>query len=413
MTDTQIRDRLRGAVDDTTAPPAFAHVVLTRGRARRRRRYAAGALVAAAAIVAAATVVPAGGPLARDGEPASTYDDASARLAWARSLPAGPVPGLPFFGDDGLHAGEALVPLPASVNRTVPPRTVRDGWLVVVGQREDELAWAVLAADGALEPLPEETWAGGLGDVRAVVAPDGGRVALGRWMVDLATMAATPVPHVPGSDVQKGYYTQVRMVGFTAEGLVYEAAPFHQGIGTTWLLRDDGSTVRVEPPGGSHVRDGGPADLALRFDYADDDTDTCVTTFRLVGSVWTGQGSGCLGGYLGEALAVSDDARWLVTDDLPEVWDLREGRFARVDLPREVVEGWGDGWMGSLVWEDDDSVLLPVSDPDGEGATDAFDQSVQVVRCTLSTGACERAGDEQHVVVRTDGMSTTGVRFAQ
>lgn len=411
--DSQIRDRLHSAVDATTAPPAFAQTVMKRGRARRRRRYAAVTIVAAIAVTSGAALLSPDAQVARDGEVASGTHDGAAAMTWARSLPEGPVPELPFFGEGGLHVGDQVLPLPASVNESIAPRPVAGGWLVLLGQGESDLAWAVLSADGSVRNLPAVTYENGLGDTRVAVSDDGRRVALGSWVVDLQTMELTDLPHAPERETTDGYYAQVRVVRFTDQGLVYEGAPYEEGLGTTYLLADDGTTTQIDPPGNSHISDGSPADLAIEYDYAADNSDTCVITYALQSGAWVEQGTGCMGRYLGEALAVSGDGRWLLTDDLPEVWDLSEGRFASVDVPEEQVKDWGDNWFGAAVWENDDSFLIPVTDPWEFGGTGAYDQVVQVVRCTMSTGACERAGDEQELVIRTNGMDTGGVRFAQ
>jgi hypothetical protein len=108
-----------------------------------------------------------------------------------------------------------------------------------------------------------------------------------------------------------------------------------------------------------------------------------------------------MGQYLGEALATSPDHQWLITDDLPRVWNLAEGTWDRVDMP----EGIGPEQMmaqgGGAVWEGDDTFLLPIADrwmgPTSPEPT--FDQVVQVVRCSLATGECERAGDRQRIHV--------------
>ena len=54
--DTQLRTRLRAAVDDTTVPPGLADAALVGGRRRRRRR-TAGALALATAVVVGGVLV--------------------------------------------------------------------------------------------------------------------------------------------------------------------------------------------------------------------------------------------------------------------------------------------------------------------------------------------------------------------
>jgi hypothetical protein len=335
-------------------------------------------------------------------------------LKWARSLPQGKAPAVPFYGDGGLWSAGEVHPVPTSVNQAYPPRTVAGGWLVLLGQDESRLHLAVMSADGSLRELPADTFAQGFGDARVEVSADGRRVAYGIWLVDVTTMQLTPVPHRPESDEQDGFNTAIRMVGFTDEGLVYEGAPFAKGFGTTWLLRDDGTTTQVNPPEGSHIGDGVPADEARSFDYADDNSDTCVTSYAFRDGAWAQDGYGCMGRYLDEALTVSPDHQWLITDDLPEVWNLQEGAWHTVDMPEGVGRAQMDAQMGGVVWESADSFLLPVADR-WSGMTSPepeFDQQAQVVRCTMSTGRCERAGEEQHIRVTSTMWGNNELRFA-
>ena len=414
--DTQLHDSFTSAVDDTTVPPGLARAAMAGGRARkRRRRLAAGALAVAAIVGGGALTQLPTSPAAHEGQVADGGTEAyDAALRWARSLPEGAAPDLPFFGRGGLWAAGQVVTVPDSVNRTVPPREVAGGWLVMVGQDEAALAWAVLAGDGTLRQLPAETSADGLGDARAKVSADGSQVATGDWLVELATMEATVLPHAPAANEADGYGTAIRIVGFTDAGLIYEGAPFEQGMGATWLLRPDGSTERMDPPDGSHISDGGPADVAVGLDYAADNSDTCVTTWLLHDALWEEWKTGCMGQYLGEAVAISPEVDWLLTDDLPRIWDLTDGEWSRVDVPTDVVALWKDAWLGRAVWEDADSFLLPVADRT-TGLTspaDPFAQNVQVVRCTVSAGTCERAGDEQQVTVTSTMWGATEVAFA-
>ena len=414
--DTQLRTRLTTAVDDTAVPPGLAQAALSGGRRRRRRRRTVGGIaLATATVVGGAMLLPGGGPLATD---ADVADGDTARstvaLDWARSLPEGAAPALPFFAQGGLWSEGKRYDVPAEVNQAYPPRTVSGGWLVLLGQDESRLHLAVMSAKGSLADLPADTFAQGFGDARVEVSADGRRVAYGIWLVDVTTMQLTPVPHRPEPGEQDGYSTAIRMVGFTDDGLVYEGAPFEEGLGTTWLLRDDGSTLQVVPPAHSHISDGAPADAALSYDYAADDSDTCTHSYGLRDGAWTPDAYGCMGRYLGEALTVSPDRQWLVTDDLPEVWNLQNSTWQSVDMPGEVGRAQMAAQRGGVVWESDDSFLLPVADR-WSGSTfpePVFDQQVQVVRCTMSTLTCERAGDEQEITVTSTMWTTTEFRFA-
>ncbi len=413
MPASQLRSRLTSAVDDTTVPAGLAHAALAGGRSRRRRRTAGGLALATAAVVGGVLLLPHGGSTARDAQVAGG-GTATSEVAWewARSLPQGSDPTLPFFGEGGaLWSDGQRHDVPASVNRTMPPREVAGGWLVFIGAEERDFGVAVLSADGTLRRLPSQTsWGEGLFDARPVVSADGRRAALGEWVVDVVTMQVRPVPHQPPSSQADGFSTTVRMIGFTRAGLVYEGAPFSEGLGTTWLLRDDGTTVQVDPPRQAHIPERSPADVALAFDYSDDSSDTCTTSYALQAASWVEDGNGCMGRSLGEALAVSPDHQWLITDDLPEVWNLEAGAFDRVDMPAEAARSQ----IGGVVWERGDSFLLPVSDrwDDTVPIGESYDHAVQVVRCTMSTGTCERAGSEQDIRVTTTMWGTTELRFA-
>lgn len=310
-------------------------------------------------------------------------------------------------------AGE-WVTLPATVNQTVGPWAVSGGWIVAVGESEHDRAWAVLSPDGSLRNLPPETYERGLGMARFEVSPDGRQAATEGWLVDVVAMTATELPHAPATQDDGDYVNAIRPKSFTEQGLVYEAGPYTAGVATTYLLRPDGSTVRADLPDDTHIPDASPGDIAVDFDYAADNSDTCVTSHRLVDGQWIEDGTGCMGKSLGEAHSISPDGRWLITDDLPRVWDLQAGRFAMIDIPREVVTKRGLGLVGGIVWETDDSFLLPVADRIGAegGTTWDFDQFVQVVRCTMSTGACERAGVDVENRVVGDVMASTEFRFA-
>ena len=110
------------------------------GRARRRRRYAAAGIAAAVAITAGACRCSSQTRRSRatvDGGRAACATDAG--LAWARSLPAGPAPrSCPSSPGTRLRDGDAVVPLPDTVNRWLVPRRVDGGWVVVARHVQHE-----------------------------------------------------------------------------------------------------------------------------------------------------------------------------------------------------------------------------------------------------------------------------------
>lgn len=422
--DTVISRRLRAAVDDVHPAPSYAGTVLRGGRARRRRRQGVVAGFAALVVIGSgAALLGNGGFPGADGpgvaEDGGTGPHAAA-LAWARELPEGPVAELPFFGEGGLRDGDQVVPLPDQVNRSGHPQRVAGGWVVVLGASTARLEPAVLSPEGALRRLPPYSYTGGSMDPTVLVSPDGSRVAYGDRVVDLASGDLTQIPHDPADDpdAHPDYVNVLELVAWEDDGLVYRGSPTRRGWGTTWLLRDDGSTaplLAADDP--RNVTGDGVGDVVLGFDYSRKG-DTCSTVSRLEGTAWVAQPARCMDRHLGEALDVSPDGRWLLTDDLPEVWDLEQGQWAAVDVPRSVVEGWGEGWMSMAGWESPDTLLLPVADrwAGWDPVAEPFDQHLQVVRCRMSTGDCERAGEEQVVHVedeeRNPMQHAPGVHFS-
>ncbi|WP_248580142.1 hypothetical protein [Nocardioides sp. InS609-2] len=402
--DTQLEERMKRDLFNVTraveAPVGFAHEALRLGRQRRRRR--TGTLIACGAVAAftGAMLVPAlgsegGRRIASD--PASKVP--SAQLEWARSLPQGPMPALPMWTDDGLRDGETRVVVDGRVDTARPAQRVVGGWLVMLRTDAPELAPAVLSADGALRPLapyPDEV-NGGTGV--AFVSPDGREVAYGNRVVDVVTDDLTDIPHDPLLLERPSlkYANSLVIAGWSDEGLVYSGVPTSEGMGTEWLLRPDGSTVRLGAPG-SDVRSsaGGTAGLAMTYDYGEKQN-TCTTSYALRDAKWLKGATGCLGRYLGESLDLSPDGRWLLTDDLPELWDVQNGEWTSFDAPGDVLADDHFEWLGAAGWESDDALLIPLNDGETAGK-----QTIQVVRCTVSTGACEKAGTKVQLTLAPD-----------
>lgn len=399
--DLHLRDRLTDAVEDTTPPPALAVAALAGGQRRRRRRTVGAVAAIAAAVVAGALVLPDGGPLGVDRAPQIADQASSAMdergLEWARSLDEGAPPALPFFGAGGAlwSQGESY-DVPAEVDRSFAPVAVRGGWLVrLLAEDAGQIPLAVLDAAGAVgEPLP--TGAREYADPwRVLVSADGTRAAYANIVVDLASRDSTELPNTAGA----GARGSLRIVGFTDAGdLLFEGAPYRAGFGTARLLHPDGSLTDVPLPPDTHVPQGS-VDVAVNFDYAADNSDTCITTWLLHEAGWEEWKTFCMGKSLGEALSVSPGADWLLTDDLPRVWSLADGEWDRIDIPDGVGPEQMLAQSGGAVWETEDAFLLPVADRwvGWSGNEDVAEQSVQVVRCSVSAGTCERAGQEHRV----------------
>ncbi|WP_426242675.1 hypothetical protein [Nocardioides sp. LHG3406-4] len=398
---TQIEDRftrdLRAAVDGVEAAVGFADQALQAGRRRRRRRTSALVAGSAVAVVAGLLVVPGMGPDRELGPvTGSAAADPSAQLAWARSLPEGLEPGLPMFTDAGLRDGTAMVEVPGNVDKSRPAQRVSGGWLVMLRTDAPEMAPAVLTPDGGLRALPAYRDNQGGGWSPAFVSPDGVQVAYGNRVVNVETLDLSEIPHDPAvvEEPSTTWATGLRISGWTDEGLVYRGAPTFEGLGTEWLLRPDGSTVELGGPESLIFSIGhGAAGYALTYDYSEK-SNTCATLSRVTPVAWEEEATHCMGRYLGEALDLSPDGRWLLTDDLPEIWDVRNGKWVSLDAPADVLADDDLEWLGAVGWETDDTLLIPLNGGEGAGK-----QTIQVVRCAVSTGACEKAGPEARLTL--------------
>lgn len=379
--DPEIRDRIHAAVDQDTAPPGLAELVVRRGRRRRARRYAIAGL--AGAVIVGATSAAVKLSEATGTRSAEVAGNQQTAWAWARSLPEGPPADVPFFGEGGLHDGDEVVPVPDRVIRSgsIAPYRVSGGWLVLVGIAQ-ELAPAVLSPDGSLRELPPWQYPEHSNDATVVASADGTQVAYGDRVLDLGTRDRTSIPRQPGEEI--------RLIGFSEEGLVYQlTGPTRT---TTRLLSPDGRAVDVALPAGAYVSPRWPADVALSYPES---VDECVVSWELVDVHWVERSPGCRERAPGRPSDVSPDGRWVLTDDLPEVWALEEGRFSEVAVPRATEERWGYPVFAFSSWESTDTFLIPVTDPPASGDDrDGTDSAVQLVRCTMSTGDCERAGEE-------------------
>lgn len=384
--DPLIRERLRAAVDQDVVPPGFPQLAVRRGRRRRARRYALAGLAAAVVVGAssAAVLLPSGSDK-RSADVAATHESA---LAWARSLPQGPPSGIAFFAAGSLRDGDQVVPVPDGVitgSPTMGPHRVTGGWLVVLGVAA-KLEPAVLSPDGSLRELPPWQYPRDSVDATVVVSEDGTRVAYGDQVLDVATGGTMEIP--------KRRSEVVRLIGFGREGLVYQLTAARGGNSATWLLRPDGTPAEIALPDGAYLTPSRPADVALS--HPDPDSEGgCLVSFTLVDEEWVERAPGCGDRAPGETADVSPDGRWVITQDLPEVWDLVDGDFRTVDVPRDTWERWGYPLFGFAGWESADTlVLTAMAPPDPLRESTSASVAVQLVRCRMSGGECEKAGDE-------------------
>lgn len=405
-----LRTEMRAATRGLDGGPRLTFAALSRGRRRRRRRIglvAAGTCGAVVLGLAAAPTVASLGD--RSAAPASG-DRADTRvLEWARELPKGGPAGLPYYASGQLRDGSTTVDVPAEVNRSVPARRVDGGWVVVINDPHPDLTPAVLSRDGELSPLPthrpQSTDEMQAASATVVTAPDGDQVAYGDQVVELSTGNVFELPHDPAdaADTDSEYSNTLQLVGWSDEGLVYTGSPQVDGLGTEWLWRPgQEEAVRLSEPTMDAPQSlaGSSTGWSLGIRYTDDEKDTCTTTRRLTAEGWSEQGAEqCMGQYLGEALDVSPDGRWLLTDDLPRVWNLRDGEWATIDdLPAAMIRDAGEAWMSDIGWEDDEHVLFTASTRPASTDTGTDGDPIRfrgiVVRCSVTSGQCERAGEE-------------------
>ena len=367
--DTLLRTQLTSAVEDTTVPPGLARAALAGGRRRRRRRRAGRAVaLATAAVVGGALLAPGRRP-ARAERPAGRrrrhrHEQGRPRLGAVAA--AGSGPGVPFFADGGLWADGQLYALPASVNHAYPPRTV-DGWLARAGRgrTRSDLGLAVLSPDGrcaTCRPRPTSRDSATRGS-RCRPTAAGSPTERGSWTS--TTMQATPAAAPAGVRTEGGYITRSGRSASPTQGLVYEGAPFDAGLRhAPSCCATDGSTVarstRPTQPHRRRLARRRRRRLRLRRRRHRHVRHVVRLRRRAVG-----RGRARLHGAAPSARhsSISPDGRWLITDDLPRVWDLQEGEWRGVDMPRERRHvAQMDAHVGGVVWETADSFLLPVAD---------------------------------------------------
>ena len=167
----------------------------------------------------------------------------------------------------------------------------------------------------------------------------------GQWLVDLVAMTADrAAARRRGRTRRTATPPRSGRSASPTRGWSTRARPSTRASAPPGCCADDGSTVaRSTCPPDSHIPDGSPADVAVDYDYAADSSDTCITSYRPARRRTWVAGRERVPGPAPSARrsSISPDGRWLLTDDLPAVWDLRGRRFAAVDIPRERRHGAG------------------------------------------------------------------------
>lgn len=278
------------------------------------------------------------------------------------AMPLGAAPTKPFVAAGVLHDGAERVRLPGTGGGVV--NRVDGGWLVLVEHDRTERGgvftseFGVLDAAGGFRPLPHPR----VSAQEAVISPDGSQIFHGS-VVDLASGQVVGSP-----DVRPTLST-----GWNAAGIVYQGAPYGNGPSYFWVPGEPAARLAVDV-----LMVARNSDRALVFGPDRD----CMSVVELLS-----------GG------ATSEVARWCGQP----VYELSPtGRYVLQDGPvATTVEGGNQVRFQDVVglptrspgWEDETHVLYPV---------ETSDRTVQPVRCDVTTGSCERAGEPVSLTTRDD-----------
>lgn len=357
-----LEDRLRQALRDgetaLTAAPDLAEVSVARGRARvrRRNRLAVAAAAGGVAVVlgVGALVVPHG---SSDDEPPAHRGDGTTgavpAATWVGTLSEGDPPGVAYVGGTTVHLREHVLPFGDEGYVEVDPVGQTVVGTVVLGTRPDGSADAVLIAPDTTTQVVATTPTGGVRG--AAVSPDGRFLAADGRVLDLSTSATSRLPR-----------DAVAVTGWIPSGVTYVDRHRREHV---WLPGDQPWSLDrlVWFPGhtGAGIALSGRCPLVVTVDGPGDVRESprrCAAK---------------------DVLTVSPDGRWLVTKQLGVV-DVADGSTRWLaGGPLAEPAAMSDG----STWSDDAhlvvAVPLPGPDPvDGRGA---------LVRCDVTTGACDRA----------------------
>lgn len=378
-------DRLRNEISGWRPSQSFEAATVARAlQARRRRRQRT--LVAVAGLTAVvvlfsgsmlsgilldsevsendvASGLSAGPTESSSQDPAEEITSSSRHepLAWARRLPLGPPPSLPFEIGGIVYDGDARVQIPADGGGL--EGRVEGGWLVLEEHDNDGRFWSqygILRPSGALEPLPvPPTW--NRGAYPAAVSPDGTLVAYRGLVADVRTLQI--VDQMPA---EASY-----VYGWSSVGVVYGT---DGPSGQQMLWRPEGSPARLTSPVSAVYPN---TDLAItrQFDCGG------VSEVAQSGSVQPVlQGCGD-----NRPVSLSEDGSHVLFH-FGEAENMLSGdHFPNPGVPTEVLNA---GWQP--VWEDNDDFLFVV---EGEGQVVGRHTAV-IVRCSVRSSECEQAGPE-------------------
>jgi|RhiMethySRZTD1v2_1073278.scaffolds.fasta_scaffold17500_7 hypothetical protein len=387
-----LEELLRSGMDDATtsvrADDEFVAGMIEHGRtARKHRRQATwiGVAVATVALVAGASLVPLtrsenhGADAPRPHPTSSQYP-----LDWAKTLPAGPPTDLSYIARGVLHSGDLEIPLPhfKPAPDSLPGwwyglyGKTRDGWLISVTRYNrqgmpGDRTYGVLTASGSFERLPS-VLAKGDAQVEAL-SPDGGLFADGGALIDVDSR--TVVGQLPKNAVYASEWTDA--------GLLYNGWP-------NAINRVTNPSYWLWNPGSAPIR----LDADLRWE---------VTTSARTWLTANGcrqlvqlQADGSMTPVhptctKHRPLSLSPRGTYLLTQDFSVITTGDGNAEPFAGVPEAVVQ------RGVVWWEDDDHFIVSAEGTDstrGSVGDSGGPRHAILVRCSISTYECERAGNK-------------------
>jgi hypothetical protein len=365
-TETLLRDSLSEHTRDLSVDAEFVNATIDHSvaslRKTRGRQFALGTVTVAALVALVASQAPSlvdnrSTPPVSPDEPRIVDS-----YAWAESLPRGADAEVAYVQGRTLVTGSNAVDLRlrADGQRVLAP--LRGGWLASFEPPEtaDAKVYGYLAPNGEFTQYAYQPGKGL--DTGFAGSPDGTEAAYAGAIVDAYSPGTSGEHGSVGHKIADLPENAVWLVEWTAAGVVYLDTDH-----AYWLWSPGDQAVRlpfdkVLPGGYGYTRDGDCVAVA-----------PVRTPSTLAPSAYNLCGRG-------DPLTVSPGRRALMSDG--EFVNLEAG-VDFLTLPDSV-----DPTRLQLHWESDDNLILVIPD-------DAVGQpnSSVLVRCTVSSGLCERASD--------------------
>jgi hypothetical protein len=365
------------STDTTFHDRAIAHSLAVRRHRRRTRRLAAVACAAAGVVIVAGATALASHDRDNAGRPnpppVVTTGDHQSPLAWARSLPEGAPPSLAYILNGALHQGNTTVPVGSQYAEVLGH--TGEGWLVFEEDDDQQgipadTRYGVLTPSGEFQELPPDPYRGSV-QVQAL-SPDGRTFATGGALIDLRTR------QVVGKTPSNARFAS----DWTTKGLLYLDS-HHEA----WLWNKGSAPVPIDAS--SYTSLARNAAVVVTARHAGCGRVSAIQDDGSLQDLYTACGDHA-------PISISPDGRLALTRALGIV-DVDSGStLGRIDMPAEVAVKWWRGITG-LWWENDHTVLLSAigSPPwrDQVGEENGYRPAV-VVRCDVSSLACQQAGPE-------------------